>query len=446
MDIREKVKLNGLTAIASLCTLAKSAEAVPSCAKQLSCLASEGYPPSLLRRRIKEFPVTPGVYLMKDKDGRVIYVGKASNIRKRVLSYFKKPQSSYKNEALISNILDIDIIQTSSEHEALLLESRLIKQLKPYYNISLKDDKSFPYIKITKESFPRVFVGRKKLDENVEYIGPYTDVKLLRLALKSLRKVFPFCTCRNFPKRECLYYRLDLCLAPCTDKVCKKEYRDMISHLKHFANKGSRSLIDSLEKKMQAYSKNNDFEEALKIRDKIKALGLLVEQSKSDSWDILGFKKAPRCIEAFDISNLFGKEAVGSMATFINGKPDKNQYRRFKIKMIQGIDDYAMISEIMQRRYYRVIKDNFVKPDLIVIDGGKGHLNVALKQLKILGLNIPIIAIAKEEELIYTIENDKPLKLDRDSHVLQLVQRVRDEAHRFAINYHRLLRNKKALV
>jgi excinuclease ABC subunit C len=398
------------------------------------------------QKKIKSLPVQPGVYLMKDGQGRVIYVGKAANIKKRVSSYFRKSGLPYKNEALVRQICNIEAITTDSEHEAFLLESRLIKQLQPHYNISLKDDKSFPFIKITRQSFPRFFIGRKKPGENVEYIGPYTDAKSLRLALKFLRKVFPFCSCHKFPKRECLNFFLGLCPAPCTGRISQKEYSKSIRDLKHFLKKGSLSLIKDLQQRMQRASQSRNFEQAIKLREKIRALSLLCQQGRPGSWQLLGLDRPPRRIEAFDISNLFGKEAVGSLVTFVDNRPYKQGYRRFRIRAVEGIDDYMMLREVLSRRYSRLLKENLARPDLVVIDGGKGHLNTAWQELKSLGLDIPIIAIAKEEELIYTVIRNNPLNLGRDSVVLQLIQHVRDEAHRFAIKYHKLLRKKNSLA
>lgn len=403
-----------------------------------------------IKKKIEGLTASPGVYLMKDKEGKVIYVGKAANIKKRVAGYFNRPQPSYKNEVLIRQTYDIRIIPTLSEHEAFLLESKLIKQLKPRYNISLKDDKSFPFIKITRETYPRIFFGRKKPNENMEYLGPYTNAKLLRLALKSLRKFFPFCTCRVFPKKArltarqvCLDFHLGLCPAPCVGKISKSSYKRNIAEFKIFLKKGSGAFIKDLEKRMQRYAKNKKFEGAMRLREKIKALGLISRQGEVGNWDILGIGFSPLRIEAFDISNISGAQAVGSMVTFIEGKPSKNDYRRFRIKIVEGIDDYAMLKEVLNRRYDRVIRDNLERPDLIVIDGGRGHLNVAAGVLKRLNLSIPIIAIAKKEDLIYTVKNGLPLKLRRENPALQLIQHIRDEAHRFAINYHKLLRKKK---
>jgi len=396
-----------------------------------------------IKKKLSSLPNQPGAYLMKDDSARVIYVGKAANIRKRVSSYFNRQQPSRKNEILIRHINDLEIIPTISEHEAFLLESRLIKQLNPRYNISLKDDKSFPFIKITKGDFPRIFIGRKKPHENVEYLGPYTNSKLLRLALKSLRKIFKFCTCRIFPKNACLDFHLGLCFAPCAGKISPYEYKRNINEFKLFLKKGSRVFVKAIEKKMKLLAQRKKFEQAIELREKIKALGLVSQQAQLENWDALGLATKPLRIEAFDISNIGGSQAVGSMVTFIDGKPSKNDYRRFKIRMVTGIDDYAMLDEVLQRRYNRVLKDKLEKPNLVVIDGGRGHLGVAVGALERLGLCVPIIAIAKDQELIYTVKNGVPLKLEKENPVLQLIQRIRDEAHRFAINYHKLLRKKK---
>ena len=399
-----------------------------------------------IKKQIKSFPDSPGVYLMKDNKGKVIYVGKAASLKKRVASYFRKSQSDLKNKILVEQISDVEIITTISEHEAFLLESRLIKRFKPRYNISFKDDKSFPFIKITKQEYPRILIGRRKPKERVEYFGPYTNSKALRNSLKSLRKIFPFRSCRQFPKNACLDYHIGLCCGPCIDKVSKTEYRKVISDFKHFLKKGSKSLARNLEQRMLLCSKQKKFEEAIQLRDRIEALGVLAQQSKAGIFDFLGLAKEPYRIEAFDISNLYGNESVGSMVTFIGGKPSKNNYRRFKIRDVQGIDDYRMIEEVMSRRYNKVVRDHLEKPDLIIIDGGRGHLGVALRTIKRLRLNIPIIAIAKEQELIYTNKNTKPIALSRQNRDLQLIQRIRDEAHRFAIKYHHLLRSKKISV
>ena len=397
----------------------------------------------VIKKKINSFPANSGVYLMKDKQGKVIYVGKAANLKKRVRSYFSKAFLPYKTQRMIEEVNNIEYVSTLTEHEAFLLESKLIKKLQPHFNVSLKDDKSFPFIKITKEEYPHVFIGRKKRVENVEHFGPYTNAKFLRLALKSIRRIFPFCSCRRFPKRVCLNYDLKLCAGPCVDKISKSKYRKMINDFKYFLRNGRESLISKITQKMQKCVKQQKFEIAKELRDQIKALTLLSAQSKIRMADILGLDKEPECIEAFDISNLHGKEATGSMVTFVSGRPNKNDYRRFKIRGVKGIDDYKMLAEVLRRRYGRVIREDLRKPDLILIDGGKGHLGIARGVLRELGLNISIIAIAKDQELIYTVNNKNPISLAQDNEVLQLIQHIRDEAHRFAIKYHKFLRKKK---
>lgn len=399
-----------------------------------------------MKRAIKNMPTGPGVYLMKDENGTVLYVGKASNVRKRVFSYFRRSCQEAKNKALVERIRDIETIPTASEHEAFLLESRLIKRLAPRYNVSFKDDKSFPFIKITREDYPRVLIGRRKPEEWVDYFGPYTNVGMLRLALQSLRKIFPFCSCRRFLKNACLDYHLGLCCAPCMTKVSKRRYRKIIADFKHFLRKGSSSLVAQLEKRMQAATQRRRYEEALELRNRIVALGVLRQQSEIGIFDVVGLAKEPRRIEAFDISTLFGTESVGSMVTFIGGAPSKNNYRRFKIRGVAGIDDYRMLAEVIRRRYRRVVAERLDKPDLIIVDGGRGHLNVAWRALRSTGLTVPMIAIAKGQELIYTIKNKEPIALRHENRELQLIQRIRDEAHRFAVAYHHLLRAKKAVA
>ena len=407
------------------------------------------------KEKIKNFPDKPGVYLMKDSEGGVIYVGKALSLKKRVSSYFLKFQPSVKTQVLLSYCRSIDRIVTSSEHDALILENDLIKQYKPRFNISLKDDKSYPYIKITKDDIPRVFIGyRRKAAENVDHFGPYTSSKLLRRALAILRKTFPFCTCRTFPKRVCLNYHMGLCAGPYQKKISKAGYRNIIKALGDFLTKRDTDLIDDLSSKMSGLVKAEKFEEAARVRDSLEALSILASLKKTDArqtsyglapeptddLSALGLDKEPKRIEAFDISDIGGTLAVGSMVAFKDGKPDKSNYRRFKIKTVLGNDDYAMMAEVVRRRYGRLV----TKPDLIVIDGGLGHLEAVLRVLKELDLKLPIIAIAKSEELIYTVNHKNPVKLSADSGVLRLIQRARDEAHRFALKYHHLLRSKHA--
>ncbi|HAJ57278.1 MAG TPA: excinuclease ABC subunit C [Candidatus Omnitrophica bacterium] len=406
------------------------------------------------KEEIGRFPDSPGVYLMKDRSGEVIYVGKALSLKKRVASYFLKSAASIKTQVMMGYAEKIEYIQVPSEYDALIMEDRLIKKYQPRFNTVSKDDKGFPYIKITREDFPRVFIGRRnKHNEDVDYFGPYISAKLLRRALDILRKSFPFCSCRRFPKKACLFYHMKLCLGPCQGMVSRKGYLKIIRGLEDFLSKKDSDLIDELSLAMRRFVREERFEEAAGVRDKLEALGILVSLKKVNAlpgsthvsdFKRLGLKTDPVRAEAFDISNISGKQAVGSMVSFYRGKPDKDNYRRFKIRSVAGIDDYAMMREVVRRRIARLVAGSGPLPDLIVIDGGKGHLDAALDVLKELKADIPMIAIAKSQDLIYTVNQKLPVQLSRGSDVLKLIQRLRDEAHRFAVGYHRLLRKKKA--
>ncbi|MFH0877385.1 MAG: excinuclease ABC subunit UvrC [Candidatus Omnitrophota bacterium] len=405
------------------------------------------------KEKIKHFPDGPGVYLMKDKNRHVIYVGKARSLKKRLKSYFLESALSIKTEIMLFHMRDIEVRTTASEHEALLLENELIKRYRPRFNTSLKDDKSYPLIKITRQAFPRVLIGRRrKTDEAADVFGPYTSANLLRRALKILRKSFPFCTCRRFPRKVCLHYHLGLCAGPCQRKISQMQYRALIRTLEDFLTKKDTQLISELSVRMRRFVENERFEEAAGVRDQLEALTLLISLKKLDArqasgaeydLSLLGLSKAPVRIEAFDISNIGGRQAVGSMVSFYRGGPDKTQYRRFKIKTVDGIDDYDMMREVLRRRYGRLLREAKKMPDLVVIDGGRGHLEAARDVLKSFGLAVAMIAIAKREELIYTVRGLEPVQLGRDSKMRQLIECVRDEAHRFALKYHHVLRRKK---
>ncbi|MGE5279920.1 MAG: excinuclease ABC subunit UvrC [Deltaproteobacteria bacterium] len=406
-----------------------------------------------LKEEVKRFPDAPGVYFMKDAAGRIIYIGKAVCLKKRVQSYFARTPASLKTQVMMGRVRAIDYESLESEHEALLREAELIKFYEPPFNIVLKDDKSFPYIKITQEDFPRVTIARRRREEaGADYFGPYTDATRLRQAVKILRKAFPFCSCRRFPKRPCLRYHLGLCPAPCCGKITKRAYRERIRRLEDFLAARDEDLIADLGRRMRALVKRQRFEEAARIRDQLEALTLLIalrpRSGRAPAVDAdfraLGLKRLPRRIEAFDISNLYGRESVGSMVSFWDGRPDKDNYRRFRIRTVEGVDDYAMMREVVRRRYARLREEGARLPDLILIDGGPGHLAAAAGVLEELGVNVAIIAIAKKEELIYTKGNNQPLRLGAGSPLLRLIQRARDEAHRFALRYHRLLRGKNA--
>jgi excinuclease ABC subunit C len=410
-----------------------------------------------IKSKIKELPTSSGVYLYKDALGAVIYVGKANNIRKRVESYFRKETGSLKTDFLVSKIARVDTVQTASEAEALILEASLIKQYLPKYNIELKDGKTYPFIQITKEEFPLVKLTRlntrKYKDIAAEFWGPYVNPSLVREALQIIRKIFPFRTCEPFADKLCLYYDLNLCQGPCEDRVSKEEYHRNIRNIKLILDGKKDDLYRSLRLEMEASVRSRDFEGAGRLRDQIRAIGALYSGTSDINYfkeaeqlqRAMDLERAPVRIECFDISNIMGNQSVGSMVSFLNGKPDKNNYRRFRIKTVKGIDDFQMIAEIVRRRYTRLQKEVSSFPDLIVIDGGKGQLGAAMKELKALNLSLPIISLAKQEEEIFIPGKRNSLKLSHDSLGLKLLMRVRDEAHRFGLKYHTLLRSKKFL-
>ncbi len=407
----------------------------------------------IFKEKVKNLPLTSGVYLFKGSDGRIIYVGKAVSLRRRVESYFRGRQS-IKTSILVEYIQDIDIIPTHSEAEALLLEASLIKEHQPKYNIELKDGKTYPYIQITKEEFPLVSVvrlnTRKNKDIKADFYGPYVNPTLIREALGVIRKIFHFRTCEPFADKACLYYHMGLCEAPCIKNISKQEYACNVRHIRLILEGKKDDLYKDLQREMEDLARGKNFEAAAKVRDQIRAIGALYSGTK----DVNCFKEAeqlqrafslehtPARIECFDISNIMGHQAVGSMVSFLNGKPEKNNYRRFKIKTVEGIDDFRMIAEIVHRRYSRLKNEGLAYPDLIMVDGGKGQLAAAWESLKKLGVKIPIISLAKREEEVFVPAKRNPVVLAKDSLGLQLLQRVRDEAHRFAITYHRKLRSK----
>ncbi|MBU1090829.1 MAG: GIY-YIG nuclease family protein, partial [Candidatus Omnitrophica bacterium] len=358
-----------------------------------------------MRKKIADAPDAPGVYLMKDAEGKVIYIGKAKSLKKRLLTYLSRDLSS-KTVALMSCVWDVEYRTCRTESLALLLEASLIHQYKPKYNISLRDDKSFPLVKITREEFPRIYITRKKEPDKAFYLGPYTNPRLLREALKIIRRSFPYRSCKKLPKKACIYFRLGLSPAPCINKVSRKEYARTIKNIT-LALKGKTDLlIERLFKRMYLKSKELKFEESAKIRDQINALnvigqnkvGFSVQDELEDLKNLLRLSRLPERIEAFDISNITGKEATGSMVSFYRGSADKNNYRRFRIKTVKTTDDYKMLSEVLERRYARMIREKSALPDLILIDGGKSHLSTAHRELEKLGLKLPLVSIAKEKE------------------------------------------------
>ena len=405
-----------------------------------------------LKNKIASVPDAAGVYIFKDSRGEILYVGKAKSLRKRLSNYLGRDLSS-KTIALMSNASDVEYRLTPTESLALLLEASLIYQHKPRYNVSLRDDKSFPLVKITNEDFPAICITRKRKLDAARYFGPYTNAGLLREALKIIRRYFSYRSCKQLPREACIYYRIGLSPGPCIGKINKKEYAKNIENIALILEGKTEALIRKLSQEMNLKSKEQKFEEAAKIRDKIKALSAISQSPSSsivvneieDLKNLLKLNKLPLRIEAFDISNIFGREATGSLVSFYKGFADKDNYRRFRIKTVDRIDDYKCLREVIHRRYLRLIEEKLPLPDLILIDGGRSHLSVADKEIKKLGLNIPLVSIAKDKENIYTENKSKPIRLDLDTPALNLIRRVRDEAHRFAVSYHHVLRRKRIL-
>ncbi|MDO5088754.1 MAG: excinuclease ABC subunit UvrC [Leptotrichiaceae bacterium] len=529
----------------------------------------------------KNIPENPGVYLMKNNKGKIIYVGKAKNLKNRVSSYFKNISShNVKTAELVKNISDIEFFICKTEVEALILENNLIKKNRPKYNILLKDEKTYPYIKFTKEKFPKIEVVRstKKLDEKADYFGPYPMG--IFFAVKSLLKIFPVRDCnRNMEKvtKPCLKYYMNTCTAPCLYKNIEKEYNEDIENFKNFLKGHQNELIDNLEKKMKNFSENMEFERAIAEREKITALKRMlqtqiIEYSKEIDEDVFIFEEAgetvflcvlniregkvinknhikislersqedslferlitlyyekrsvpkniicdvkyvqnenlirewakierkkeiklhfpkinsrrqqllemgylnlneevekhfrqkkiiqeglqklkielqlkeqPFRIECFDISNIQGKDAVAAMTVAINGEPEPKEYRHFKITVKDTPDDFLMMREALTRRYSKLPSENF--PDLILIDGGKGQLGIAVDVLEKLGKMeyTDVISIAKKEEEIFKSYESIPYIFEKNDETLKILQRLRDEAHRFGITYHRKLRSKR---
>lgn len=567
-----------------------------------------------LKEKLDNLPRLPGVYQFKNAEGKIIYVGKAKILRNRVRSYFQKghnlassPTSRSghdpKTKVMVSKIADLEVIVTDTEMEALILENTLIKKLKPRYNIDLRDDKSYPYIVVTNEPFPRVYVTRKIKQDGSRYYGPYTDVKTMRYALKSVRDIFQIRSCRlpltveSIAKKKwkiCLDYHIGKCGGPCEGLVSLEEYNEMISQVEKLIQGKTRDLVHQLTDEMKIFSERLEFEKAGIIKKKIEAIKVYSERQKIVSLELierdiitavsegddgcgvifkvrdgkligkqhfylsnvsersesemiqtlieryyvnadyippeiylsaepvemefieeiarskrggdvkivvptdgedfqpeadtpmaqklikmcranakfmldelkiqkekgketvphtlqalqrdLRLPATPRRIECFDNSNIQGSDPVASMVVFVDGKPRKSDYRKFKIKTVVGPDDFASMEEVIERRYTRVMNEGGQLPDLIVVDGGKGQLSSAVEILKQIGLeNQPIVGLAKRLEEVFVPGESESILLPRTSSGLKLLQHIRDEAHRFAITFHRSLREKRVI-
>ncbi|NRR02066.1 excinuclease ABC subunit UvrC [Brevibacillus sp. RS1.1] len=533
---------------------------------------------SSLKDKLAVLPDKPGCYLMKNANGEIIYVGKAKVLKNRVRSYFTGSHNG-KTQLLVSEIVDFEYIVVSSAIEALILECNLIKEHDPRYNVMLRDDKTYPYIKITNEAQPRLEITRKVLKDKAKYFGPYPNAGDASEVKKLLDRLYPLRKCRNMPKQVCLYYHLGQCLAPCVYEVSAEENQRLVDQISQFLDGGHEEMKQTLTEKMLQAAENMEFERAKEYRDQIKSIEAVMEKQKitftdTIDRDIIGFavekgwmciqvfymrkgkmierqttsfpyygsetedfmsyvsqfyydkqnalpkeillpqesepellsewlgikvhapkrgKKhelvkmatenarialqekfalmskddartvqavhnlghilgipVPHRIEAFDNSNIQGTEPVSAMIVFTDGRPDKKEYRKFKIKTVEGPDDYGSMREVVRRRYSRLLKENQPMPDLIVIDGGKGQISAAMDVLENeLGLYIPVCGLAKDEkhrtaQLMYG-DPPEPVNLRRDSYEFYLLQRIQDEVHRFVITFHRQSRTKTML-
>jgi excinuclease ABC subunit C len=430
-----------------------------------------------LSEKARSLPKAPGVYLMKDDKGRVIYVGKSASLRERVSSYFQPATKlEHKKLKLVDYIHDFEVLQTDSEVEALLAENRLIKDIQPRYNARLLDDKTFPYLMVTTgDDFPGVYVTREPRTKGVKLYGPFTSVGALKDAVTLLQRAFKFRTChleiaegddsRRF-FRPCLLYAINQCTAPCAAKVSKDAYAEDVRRLMKFLDGNRKGVDEDLEKEMLQASRDMHFERAARLRDEIRALNALSQRAgkgEQTYWqpeafvvdpkqgvtalqEALGLSEPPRILEAIDIAHLQGGEMVGSKVCFIDGVPFKDAYRRYKIRHEQGNNDYLSIQEVVSRRYREAGQNNELYPDIILIDGGLGQLHAALEVFKQMDVKPPmVISLAKKQELIYVQERSAPMRLPRNSAALRMVQYIRDEAHRFAQHYHHILRRKTQL-
>ncbi|MBI2923345.1 MAG: GIY-YIG nuclease family protein [Planctomycetes bacterium] len=447
-----------------------------------------------LKDKLAALPDAPGVYLMKDARGRVLYVGKAKSLRSRVSSYFQ-PSADHEPRiaAMVVQVEDVETLEADSEVDALLMEARLVKDVQPRYNAMLKDDKSFTVLGISQEEYPMVFLTRE-MDvlarqraaargetyvppgepDKASFIGPFTSSGQLRAALKVFQRIFRFRTCtldiretddkRRF-FRPCLLWNIGRCTAPCADKVAREAYAEDMRNFRRMLGGAKRELLRDLRAKMKAHSAAREYEVAADVRDQIHAIEGLRDhrdlddaletdlipldpvKSVDDLRELLGLELRPRVIEGTDISHLQGTDAVGSLVSFVDGVPFKSGYRRYKIRTVEQIDDYASIREVVRRRFTRLKNEEAAFPDVLMIDGGQAHLNAALAELAANGIRPPFcVGLAKHEgDHLWIAGRAEPLRPDPHRPGFRLLQYVRDEAHRFAQNYHHILRRKRTI-
>jgi excinuclease ABC subunit C len=442
-----------------------------------------------LLRKARNLPAAPGVYLMKDSKGLVLYVGKAANLPDRVASYFvPSADLTPQKRPMLDVVHDFEVLTVESEWEALLTENRLIKDIHPRFNVRLTDDKTFPYLVVTqREDFPRVFVTRNPAGlrddgtiaremKGAKVYGPFANAGSLREAVSVLQRVFKFRTCKldiiendekNKRFRPCLLYAINQCTAPCADKITKEAYGLDVDRFARFLESKRSVMLRELREEMQKAAAELRFERAAQLRDQIRAIERLDERAeRGDNWQpetesfifepdkalkslqkTLGMEEPIRCMECIDIAHLGGNQTVGSKVSFIDGRPFKSEYRRYRIESVAGgNDDYSSIREVVSRRYREAGSGVELYPDVIIIDGGLGQLHAAIEAFAQLDVKPPmVISLAKKEELIYVQERSEPIRLGRENLGLKLCQAIRDEAHRFAQHYHHILRRKKTL-
>ncbi len=456
-----------------------------------------------LAARLHDVPHKPGVYLMRDRLNRIIYVGKARDLRKRLASYFtpsRQRLADLKTRALIESIWDFEIHTVRSEPEALLLEGKLIKEYRPRYNISFRDDKRFLLVKVNlNDPFPRFQLTRVRKDDGAKYFGPFAHSGALRSTLNLMKKLFGLRSCRPLEPgepdyRHCLDHIIKNCSAPCIGRVTRDQYLERIQRACGFLEGQSREMIDAIQIEMEQAAKRLDFERAAQLRDMLEDLKRTTSPTRRFTRqfntgsvdaakdlialaDALGLPRPPAVMECFDISNISSSHIVASMVCFRAGVPDRSNYRRYRIRTVAGQNDFASMAEVVRRRYARVlleargtardlaedtqltVEDAVVEagrrtassyaapvrlPDLVIVDGGRGQLSAACKELQRLGLHdLPIIGLAKENEEIHRPGRPVPLSLPHDSGAVQILQRIRDEAHRFANGYHQLLMKRR---
>ena len=425
--------------------------------------------------KVRNFPQSPGVYLFKDSAGRVIYIGKATNLRSRAGSYFLKAAIEDARTAYwIHEVCDADFIECESEVDALLVESRLIKDIQPRHNKIQKDDKTFPYLVVTtREDYPRVEVTRDPPSKNAKLFGPFTSAGALNGAITVLQRIFKFRTCSLDIQaddekwkwyRPCLLASIQQCTAPCNLQISPDEYAKDIKRLKLVLDGQKTKLLGDMKTEMKEASEQLQFEKAARLRDEIHLLetldrrGNLEDHAQPEVFftdpkkglaglkKALGLEETPRTIEGVDIAHLGGTETVASLVQFIDGLPFKPGYRRYKIRTVDGVDDFRSIHEVVARRFKRLTEQGDLFPDLLLIDGGKGQLSAAVAAFRELDISPPqMLSIAKKEELLYRPGDPEPIKLSKHSYALRLLQYVRDESHRFAQHYHHMLRRKRTL-